>query len=146
MTNPNFLISYRELRVYQAAVENALQIFELTQQLSTKEPDTSITSPTNPNIQQLTWQATFQADPIPLKHLPKPIVLRTRKILKALAQGTPPSTLKGKRFKFDRTLLRIPISYRYRLICRWQDGSITPLIVLSHEDYNAIAHNKQKAS
>ena len=92
------------------------------------------------------WQASFQSDPIPLKHLPKPIVIKTRKILKALAQGTPPSVLKGKRFKFDRTLLRIPISYRYRLICRWQDGAIVPRMVLSHEDYNAVARNKKRVS
>ena len=92
------------------------------------------------------WQAAFKSDPIPLRHLPKPIVVKTRKILKALAQGTPPSALKGKRFKCDRTLLRIPISYRYRLICRWQDDVISPLMVLSHEDYNAIARNKKRVS
>lgn len=92
------------------------------------------------------WQARFLADPIPLHHLPKPIVLKTRTILAALEQGTSPATLHGKRFHFDRTLLRIPVSYRYRLLCRWQSGRIIPLMVLSHEAYNAFARNKKRVN
>jgi hypothetical protein len=91
------------------------------------------------------WNRQFLADPIPLRHLPKPIVIKTRLVLAALASGTPPAELNGKRFQFDRTLLRIPISYRYRLLCRWRDGQIVPLKVMSHEDYNAFARNKKKA-
>jgi hypothetical protein len=61
-------------------------------------------------------------------------------------QGVSPGSLQGKRFNFDRTLLRIPVSYRYRLLCRWQAGRIIPLQVLSHEAYNAIARNQQRSS
>ena len=53
--------------------------------------------------------------------------------------------MQGRRFNFDRTLLRIPVSYRYRLLCRWQSGQIIPLQVLSHESYNAVARIEPEA-
>lgn len=90
------------------------------------------------------WQASFAHDPINLSHLPKPIVIKTRQILAQLNQGIPPSQLQGKRFNFDRTLLRIPVTYRYRLLCRWYADRVVPLQVLSHEAYNAIARNKRR--
>lgn len=90
------------------------------------------------------WQQTFAADPIDLTHLPKPVVLKTRQILAALKQGVPPAQLQGKRFSFDRTLLRIPVGYRYRLLCRWYCDRIVPLQVLTHEAYNAVARNKKQ--
>ena len=90
------------------------------------------------------WQQSFAADPIDLTHLPKPIVIKTCQILAALDQGVPPAQLQGKRFSFDRTLLRFPVTYRYRLLCRWYTDRIIPLQVLSHEAYNAVARNKKR--
>jgi hypothetical protein len=90
------------------------------------------------------WQQSFAADPIDLTHLPKPIVIKTRQMLAALDQGVPPAQLQGKRFSFDRTLLRFPVTYRYRLLCRWYTDRIIPLQVLSHEAYNAVARNKKR--
>jgi hypothetical protein len=98
---------------------------------------------TAPQTAKQQWQASFAQDPIDLTHLPKPIVLKTRKILAALEQGMAPSQLQGKRLSFDRTLLRIPVTYRYRLLCRWYSNQVIPLQVLSHEAYNAIARNKK---
>lgn len=92
------------------------------------------------------WKQQFQYDPIPLEHLPKPIVVKTRLLLTALVQGRSPGALQGKRFNFDRTLVRIPITYRYRLLCRWQKDGITPLGVMSHEAYNAIARHKKRVN
>jgi len=90
------------------------------------------------------WQQSFANDPIDLTHLPKPIVIKTRQILAALDQGISPGKLQGKRFQFDRTLLRIPVTYRYRLFCRWYGDRIVPLQVLTHEAYNAVARNRRK--
>ncbi len=90
------------------------------------------------------WRESFAYDPIDLTHLPKPIVLKTHHILALLNQGVAPSQLQGKRFKFDRTLLRIPVTYRYRLLCRWYGDRIVPLQVLTHEAYNAFACNKKR--
>lgn len=99
---------------------------------------------TAPSTAKRQWQELFADDPIDLTHLPKPIVIKTRQILTALDQGVPPSQLQGKRLSFNRTLLRIPVTYRYRLLCRWYANQIIPLQVLSHEAYNAIARNKKR--
>jgi hypothetical protein len=49
---------------------------------------------------------------------------------------------RGKRFRFDRTLVTIPVTYDYRMLCREKEGKMVPIKVLSHEAYNAIARNK----
>lgn len=90
------------------------------------------------------WQALFADDPVDLTHLPKPIVIKTRQILVALNQGIAPSHFRGKRLSFDRTLLSIPVTYRYRLLCRWYANQIIPLQVFPHEAYNAIVRNKKR--
>ncbi|MGG6269691.1 DUF7682 family zinc-binding protein [Leptolyngbya sp. AN03gr2] len=90
-----------------------------------------------------TWQQRFERDPIELRHLPKSTIVKTRRILDLLDRGVAPGELKGRRFNFDRTLLRIPVSYRYRLLCRWQADRIVPLQVMTHEAYNAISRNKK---
>ena len=97
------------------------------------------------NTAKQQWRQSFAHDPIDLTHLPKPIVIRARHILASLNQVVAPGLMQGKRFNFDRTLLRIPVSYRYRLLCRWQSRQIIPLQVLSHESYNAVARNKKGA-
>ena len=64
----------------------------------------------------------------------------------ALEASTPPGELRGRRFSFDRTLLRIPVTYRYRLLRRWSENGIMPLMVLSHKDYNAVVRNRRHLS
>ena len=105
------------------------------------------------NTARQQWRQSFAHDPIDLTHLPKPIAIRVRHILASLNQGVAPRLMQGKRFNFallrryrkGRTLLRIPVSCRYRLLCRWQSGQIIPLQVLSHESYNAVSRNKKGA-
>ena len=92
--------------------------------------------------QRQQWQQTFAADPIDLTRLPKKIVLQARRILAGLAQGKGFWTFLGKRFGFDRHLIRIPITRRYRLLCRQVDDKIVPIRLLSHEEYNRVANNK----
>jgi hypothetical protein len=95
-------------------------------------------------LQRDEWTETYDHDPIDLQGLPKPIVLKARKILEQLTQGTEYYKLQGKRLLgIDRDLIRIPVTRRYRLLI--QDlGEKTPhfLKVLSHEAYNAIANNR----
>jgi hypothetical protein len=87
------------------------------------------------------WLETYDHDPIDLKHLPKPIVLRAREILEKLAQGTEYYKLQGKRLLgIDRDLIRIPVTRGYRLLLQdCGNNSFQSLQVLSHEAYNAIA-------
>ena len=88
------------------------------------------------------WLETYDHDPIDLTHLPKPIVLRARKILEKLAQGKEYYKLQGKRLLgIDRDLIRIPVTRRYRLLIQdIGNNSFQSLKVLSHEAYNTIAH------
>jgi hypothetical protein len=87
------------------------------------------------------WLETYDHDPIDLKHLPKPIVLRARELLAQLAQGTEYYKLQGKRLLgIDRDLIRIPVTRRYRLLIQdVGNNTFQSLKVLSHEAYNAIA-------
>jgi hypothetical protein len=90
------------------------------------------------------WNQSFATDAIDLRRLPRAIVLKARGILAALAQGTGYWQLKGKRLRGDRTLVRIPVSYRYRLLCRMEGDRLMPLKVLSHEDYNPLVRQMNR--
>lgn len=87
------------------------------------------------------WQQTFLSDRIDLTHLPKKIVLKARQIMTALNQGVSLHTLRGKHLSFNRQLIRIPVTYRYRLLCQQDALGIEPLKVITHETYNPIAKN-----
>jgi len=84
------------------------------------------------------WKESFAADPVDLRRLPRAIVLKARGILSALGEGVAYWQLKGKRLRGDRELVRIPVSYRYRLLCRLDGDRLLPLKVLSHEAYNSL--------
>ena len=82
------------------------------------------------------WLATFAADPIDLTKLPKPIVLKARKIITGLATGESYLEFGGKRLNHNRTVISIPVTHHYRMICKEEDDHIVPKEILSHEDYN----------
>lgn len=92
------------------------------------------------------WHAQFDRDPIDLRGLPRHVVDKARDILNDLAQGQHFKALKGSRMIFDRTVVRIPVGHRYRLLCREHNGQLLPWRVLSHEEYNAYANNKRPVS
>jgi hypothetical protein len=76
-----------------------------------------------------------------LAKLPKVVMQKAQQILAGLRQGKHPGALGGKQFNFDRDLLRIPVGYRYRLLCRRVEGGFQLLEVLSHEAYNPVMRN-----
>jgi hypothetical protein len=92
------------------------------------------------------WLASFERDMVDLRGLPTHVVQKSRHILSELAKGRHFGILGGKRMVFDKTLVRIPVGHRYRMLCRQETGPIVPLMVLSHEDYNAYANNKRQVS
>ncbi|HHP7244721.1 MAG TPA: DUF7682 family zinc-binding protein [Elainellaceae cyanobacterium] len=95
-------------------------------------------------LQRQQWQATFAHDSIDLRKLPPKMVLKVRSLLTAIDQGATYWQLSGKRLIGRRNLIRIPVSYRYRLLC-WDNGeSLQPLQVMSHEAYNAIARHSHR--
>jgi hypothetical protein len=79
-----------------------------------------------------------------LTRLPPVVAQKAQHILAALAAGQSLKTLKAKRFAFDRSLIRVPVTYRYRLLCRQVGSRIFPLKLLSHEAYNSIARNTRR--
>ena len=83
------------------------------------------------------WRQSFEADPIPLQHLPnKGLVRRARTILTEIGKGAPWHQFNGKRLQHDRNVVSIPLGRRYRIIFRTDDGAPQPVEVLSHENYN----------
>lgn len=86
------------------------------------------------------WYETYSYDPIDLRHLPKPIVLKVRAILKKLAQGTEYYKLQGKRLiGIDRDLISLRVSRGYRMLLQdCGNNTFQPVRVLTHEAYNSI--------
>jgi hypothetical protein len=83
------------------------------------------------------WRESFEADPIPLSHLPsRNLVMRARLILAEIDKGAPWHQFNGKRLQHDRNVVSIPLGRRYRILFRTDDGAPKPVEVLSHEAYN----------
>lgn len=89
-------------------------------------------------------KALFDSDPIDLKKLPHKVVKKARQVLSSLNDGLPYWQVAGKRLNSARNIVKIPITRRYRLICRDDGDQFTPLEVLSHEDYNPISRNPKR--
>lgn len=88
-------------------------------------------------IDKEAWRETFEADPIPLRHLPsKGLVQRARLILEEIQKGAPWHQFNGKRLQHDRTIVSVPLGRRYRILFRTDEGAPRPVEVLSHESYN----------
>ncbi|KKI99820.1 DUF7682 family zinc-binding protein [Prochlorothrix hollandica] len=82
------------------------------------------------------WNATFEADIVDLRGLPRPIVTKARRILDTLQSGADYHQFRGKRLNHDRRWISIPLGHDYRLLCWDGETGIQPHKVMSHEDYN----------
>ena len=83
------------------------------------------------------WRDSFKQDQIDLTRLPVYVVRRARYLIAQLDQGVPYRRFQGKLLKAcKRQVVSIPIGRRYRMLCRWQESTLKPIAVLSHEDYN----------
>jgi hypothetical protein len=87
-------------------------------------------------LQKNAWEATFDGDPIDLRTLPKNVVVKAREIIEALADRKNYRDFHGKRLRHDRSIVSIPVTRNYRLICRDYGNFLAPEAVVSHEDYN----------
>ena len=90
------------------------------------------------------WQALFAEDAIELSHLPKAIVKKARTVLSSLQQGAHYWQLSGKRLEMMRDVIRIPVTRRYRLLCRDDGDQVVPIKVISHEDYNPLIRSPKR--
>lgn len=87
---------------------------------------------------KLDWEATFAEDPINLKNLPKNVVLKSRRIIQHLQSQGDYHHFHGKRLRHDRSIISIPVTRSYRLLCRDCGPLLIPEAVVSHEDYNVV--------
>ncbi|MBD1833954.1 hypothetical protein H6F74_01510 [Trichocoleus sp. FACHB-90] len=82
------------------------------------------------------WEETFADDPIDLRHLPAHLVVKARTIIARLENTRNYTEFKGKRLRHNRTIISIPLSRDYRMICRDCGSRLVPEEVMSHEEYN----------
>lgn len=78
------------------------------------------------------------SDRIDYTHLPTDkIANKARKIDSAIEQGMCYTNFLGKRLRYNRDIVSVPVTRDYRLIYDTSGGSLTPRSIVSHEDYNA---------
>jgi len=80
---------------------------------------------------------TLKSDQIDLSRLPtQKIADKVRRIMDAIAAGTCYTSFKGKRMRYDRSVISIPVNREYRIIYDKCSNGIFPRTVMSHESYN----------
>ncbi len=85
------------------------------------------------------WEASFADDPIDLGALQtRERVQKARELLSKLAAGTPYTSLGGKRWESDRTIVSVPVGRGHRLVLRDEGGVLRPLACMTHEAYNGL--------
>lgn len=84
------------------------------------------------------WKALFDQDSVNLRALAshKLLVEKAREIISAIESGQPYTDFKGKRMRFDREVVSVPLGYDWRLIFHPIGGRYVCQELLSHEDYN----------
>ena len=87
---------------------------------------------------KLEWEKTFHQDPIDLRNLPKNVVVKSRLVIEQLQIQSDYRQFHGKRLRHNRSIVSIPITRNYRLICRDCGQFLAPEAVISHEDYNVV--------
>lgn len=83
------------------------------------------------------WDATLAADPIDLTPLQtRERITKARELLRRLAAGEPYTSLGGKRWESDRSIVSLPVGHKHRLVLRDEGGQLRPLACMTHEAYN----------
>ncbi len=80
---------------------------------------------------------TLPSDQIDLSRLPtEKLAKKARTILDSIESGTCYTQFKGKRLKYNRNIISVPVNSDYRIIYRVTDDGLVPRKVMSHEEYN----------
>lgn len=85
-----------------------------------------------------------QHNGLSLRGVPKAIAAKTREVLNAIDQGAQYWQLAGKRLTDWRQMIKIPVTRRYRLLCRDEGDGVKPIKLLTHEDYNKLVRNPRR--
>lgn len=82
---------------------------------------------------------TTDDDMIDLSGLPLNVVAKAREVLHELfARRRHWGDLGGKQLVQHPSIVSVPVTRRYRLICRLRNGVLHPDRVMSHEEYNRL--------
>ena len=92
--------------------------------------------------EKLNWRDSFTFDRIDLHSLPIHVILKARSIIDALQERRDYREFRGKRLRHDRSVISIPVTRNYRLLCCDRDGTLQPQEVISHGDYNVCKPGK----
>lgn len=93
------------------------------------------------------WAASFDADPIDLRGLPRrELVYEARRVIAALAEGQDYRTFGGKQLVRWPGFVSVPLGHHYRLIFNRRDGALRPYGAFSHEQYNGVVARLGRAS
>jgi hypothetical protein len=70
--------------------------------------------------------------------------VKTKSVLRRLDEGIHFVKLGGKKLWEDRgkQSVVIPVGRKHRMICRLEDGKVTPVKVITHEAYNRKSSRK----
>lgn len=83
------------------------------------------------------WESLFERDPVDLRPLEKKVLVdKARDIIEKIYNGVQYLVFKGKRLRYDRNVVSIPINRDYRLIFHDIDGVLHVHKLMKHEDYN----------
>jgi hypothetical protein len=82
------------------------------------------------------WRNSFSFDSIDLQNLPAHVILKARDIIDGLQNCRDYREFRGKRLRHDRSVISIPVTRNYRMLCLDRDGLLQPQQVISHGDYN----------
>ena len=93
---------------------------------------------------EMAWVVERVVDGVDLRDLPRQVAQKAKQVLEEFRQGWHPGAMGGKQFGFDRDMIRVPVGYRYRLLCERVAGVIKPIKVLSHEAYNSLMRNTRR--
>ncbi len=82
------------------------------------------------------WRNSFSFDAIDLQNLPAHVILKARSIIDGLQSSRDYREFRGKRLRHDRSVISIPVTRNYRMLCLDRDGLLQPQQVISHGEYN----------
>lgn len=84
--------------------------------------------------------AAHAEDLVDLRGLPENVVKKARKLLSRVNNKAQLQELGGKKMRFSQKqevqVFSVPIDRDYRLLCHFKSGTLEPIEVLSHEEYN----------
>jgi len=83
------------------------------------------------------WMALFASDPVNLRKLDnKQLIDKVRNIIKEIHNGVSYTHYKGKRMRYDRDVISVPVNRDYRLVFHVIEKKLQVHKLMSHEEYN----------